>query len=82
MSVPPVIGSFMARYVKRMVRRRKFVQSAVDFWSNEDHQKDANWEAENNGLTEDQIAEARVQYYQENLVDEMLKILYLERFSI
>ena len=75
----------MTRYVKRMLRRRNFLDLSTDgmnalYGLNEDYQK--NPDAGNTRITEDQIVDARTQYYQGKLEDEMLKILYLERFSL
>ena len=64
----------MARYVKRMLRRRVFfcgISCTGDYAANPD----------NPDFPEDRIIESRIQYYQRKLVDVMLKILYLERYS-
>ena len=76
----------MTRYVKRMLRRRSFLDLSRHgigaFWISEDYQRNPDDRTTYTGITEDQIVEARTQYYQGKLVDEMLKILYLERFSL
>ena len=68
----------MMRYVERMVRWRSFCTSFME--CSEDYKKDP--DDIKTRITEDQIVEARTQYYQEKLVDAMLKILYLERFNV
>lgn len=61
----------MSRYIKRMVGRR-VIEGGVDSSHNLDYFHKA---------AKDGVVEARTEYYQGNLVDSMLKILYLERFS-
>ena len=70
----------MMRYVKRMVRRREFAPYNDPFGKTKDYTKhpDCTW---GYCISEDKIIESRTQYYQGKLVDAMLKILYLERFS-
>ena len=66
----------MTRYVKRMVGRRVFscgLSCAEDYQANP-HDRWAK-------VSEDRVIESRMQFYQGKLVDAMLKILYLERFS-
>ena len=72
----------MMRYVKRMVRRRVFLSDGI-FGSGKDHTNhpDSCRSASEYCISEDRIIESRTQYYQGKLVDAMLKILYLERFS-
>ena len=62
----------MTRYIKRSVGRRDF-GIASDLFS--DFNQDYSYRAAKVG-----VVEARTEYYQGNLVDTMLKILYLERF--
>ena len=64
----------MARYVKRMLRRRIYCES-IECVGDHTARPDGTY----NKLSDDRIIKARIQYYHGKLVDTMLKILYLER---
>ena len=67
----------MTRYVKRMLRRRSF--SCGFLFCAGDYARDPD-DVESE-VPDETIIESRVQHYQRKLVDTMLKILYLERYS-
>ena len=65
----------MKRYVKQMVGRR-------DFNCFPDCEFDYQGSSMTRQIPDDTVAEARNEYYQDNLEDAMLKILFFERFSV